>query len=75
MHMSSKKDLSSEELDDIKRSRTPLTMVAASGEVQTNEEAQVCVQDLHIFVTAQLLEDTPAALSLGKLCKEHGYSL
>ena len=49
-------------------------MVTANGEVQTNEEARVYVHDLHIFVTVQLLEDTPAVLSLGKLCKEHAYT-
>ena len=27
-----------------------------------------------IFLTMKLLEDTPAVLSLGKLCDEHGYS-
>ena len=46
----------------------------ASGEVQTNEEARVCVHDLCLFVTVQLLEDTFAVKSLGKLCEEHGYS-
>ena len=30
--------------------------------------------DLNQFVTVQLLEETPAFLSLGKLCKDHGYS-
>ena len=44
------------------------------GKVQTNEEAQVYVHDLGLFVTVQLLEDPPAVLSLGKLCEEHGYS-
>ena len=34
-------------------------------DVQTNEEAQVCVYDLELFVTVQLLEDTPAVPSLG----------
>ena len=29
--------------------------------------------DLDLFVTVQLLEETPAVLSLGKLCKDHGY--
>ena len=43
-------------------------------EVQTNEEAQVYVYDLDLFVTVQLLEDTPAVLSLGKLCEEHGFT-
>ena len=30
--------------------------------------------DLDLFVTVQLLEETPAVLSLGKLCEDHGYS-
>ena len=34
----------------------------------------VCVHDLGLCVTVQLLEDTPAVPSLGKLCEEHGYS-
>ena len=74
MHMLSKKDLSSEELETLRRSRTSTTVVTANGEVQTNEEAQVYVYDLDLFVTVQLLEDTPAVLSLGKLCEEHGYT-
>ena len=48
-------------------------VVTASGEVQTNEKTQVYVHDLGLLVTVQLLEDTPAVLSLGKLCEEHGY--
>ena len=32
------------------------------------------VYDLNQFVTVQLLEEMPAVLSLGKLCKDHGYS-
>ena len=43
-----------------------------NGEVQTSEEAQVYVHDVDLFVTVQLLEDTPAVLSQGKLCEEHG---
>ena len=33
------------------------------------------VRELDLFVTAMLLEDTPAVLSLGKLCEDHGYYL
>ena len=29
---------------------------------------------IFIFLSLQLLEDTPAVLSLGKLCKEHGFT-
>ena len=74
MHMLSKKDLSSDEKETLWRSRNPTTVVTASGEVQTNEEAQVYVHDLDLFVTVQILDDTPAVLPLGKLCEEHGYT-
>ena len=73
MHMLSKKDLRSGELETLKRSRSPITVLTANGEVQTNE-VQVYVHDLHTFVTVQLLEDTPAVFFLGKPCKEHDYT-
>ena len=75
VHMLSKKDLSSGELETLRRSRNPITVVTANEEVQTNEEAQVYLHDLHLFVTVQLFEDTDDVLSLGKLCEEHGYTL
>ena len=43
-------------------------------EVQTQEEAIVYVKELDIFLTMKVLENTPAVLSLGKLCDENGYS-
>ena len=72
--MLSKKDVSSDEMDTLRRSRNPTTVVTANGEVQTNQEAQVYVPDLDLFVTVQLLEETPPVLSLAKLCSEHGCS-
>ena len=74
VHVLSNKDPSSGELETLRRSRNLITVVSANGEVQTNEEAQVYVHDLHLFVAVQLLEDTPAVLSFGKLCEEHGYT-
>ena len=74
MHMMSKRELSSEEFRTVKRFRNPTVVLTASGEVHTREEAQVFVHDLNQFVTVQLLEETPAVQSLGKLCKDHGYS-
>ena len=43
MHMVSKKDLDSAELDTAKVSKNPTTVVTANGEVPTKEEATVCV--------------------------------
>ena len=73
MNILSEKDLSSDELETLRRSRNLTMAVTAIGEVHTNKEAQVYVHDLGILVTVQLLEDTPTVLSLGKLCEEHGY--
>ena len=74
MHMISKKDLNSAELETVTTSRSPMTVITANGEVQTNEEATVYDNELGIFLTMKVQEDTPAVLSLGKLCDEHGYS-
>ena len=74
MHMLSRKDLRSGKLDTLRKSRNPTTVVTANGEVQTNKEAHVYVYDPDLFVTVQILEDTPAVVSLGKLCGEHGYT-
>ena len=74
MHMLSRTDLSSAELETLQRSRSPTTVITANGEVQTNEEATVHIHDLELFVTVQILDDTPAVVSLGRLCEEHGYS-
>ena len=74
MHMISKKDLNSAEMDTLTTSRSPTMVITANGEVQTHEEAIVCVKELDIFLTLEVLENTPAVLSLGKLCDENGYS-
>ncbi len=74
MHMISKKDLSNAEIDTLTKSCSPTMVITANGEVQTHEEASVYVKELDIFLTMKVIEDTPAVLSLGKLCDEHGYS-
>ena len=74
MHMMSKKELSSEEMGTVKRSSNPAVVLTANGEVQTHDEAQVFVHNLNQLVTVQLLEETLPVLSLGKPCKDHGYS-
>ena len=48
--------------------------MTACGEVQTREVVTACVKELDLFVTVMLLEETPAVLSLGKLCEDHGHN-
>ena len=74
MHMISKKDLSNAEMDTLTKSCTPTIVITANGEVQTHEVATVYVKELDTFLTMKVLENTPAVLSLGKLCDENGYS-
>ena len=51
MHMLSRKDLNSAELEPVRASESPTTVIAANGEVHTNEEATVYVRELDLFVT------------------------
>ena len=74
MHMISTKHLNDAEMDTLTKSCSPTTVITANGEVQTHEEATVHVKELDIFLTMKVLENTPAVLSLGKLCDENGYS-
>ena len=74
MHMISKKDLNDAEMDTLTKSCSPTIVITANGEVQTHEEAIVYVTELDVFLTLKVLDNTPAVLSLGKLCDENGYS-
>ena len=71
---SAKKDLSDAEMDTLTKSCSPTIVITANGEVQTHKEATVYVKELDKFLTRKVLENTPAVLSLGKLCDENGYS-
>ena len=71
---SHKRDINSAELETMRTSRSPTTVLTANGEVQTREEATVCVREMDLFVRVLLLEETPTLLSLGKLCDDHGYT-
>ena len=68
------KDLDPVELETMTTSRSPTTVMTANGEVQTREEATVYLKQLDLFVQVMCLEETPAVLSLWKLCEDHGYS-
>ena len=61
-------------MDTLTKSCSPTIVITASGEMQTHEEAIVYVKELDIFLTMKVLDNTPAVLSLGKLCDENGYS-
>ena len=74
MHMISKKDVSDAEMDTLTKSCSRTIVITANGEVQTHVKATVYVKEVDIFLTMKDLDNTPAVLSLGKLCDENGYS-
>ena len=74
MHMVSKKDLNTAELETVRISKHPTTVVTADGEVPGKEEATVYVHELDLFLRVMLLEYTPAVLSLGKTLRRFWYS-
>ena len=61
-------------MDTLTKSCSLTIVITANGEVQTHEEAIVYVKELGIFLTMKVLENTPAAFALEKLCDENGYS-
>ena len=61
-------------MDTMTKSCSPTIVITADGVVQTHEEATVFAKELDIFSTMKVLENTPAVLSLGKLCDENDYS-
>ena len=61
-------------MDTLTKSCSPTIVITANGEVQTHEEATVYVKEMVKFLTMKSLENTPAVLSVGKLCDENGYS-
>ena len=67
MHMVSRKDLNSAELETVRVSKSPTTVVAANGEVQTKEEAIVYVRELD-FIRRY------TGRSLTRKTLRHGYS-
>ena len=74
MHMVDKVDLTPEEQETITVSNKPKSVCTADGTIRTTLQATVRVKYLDMFVTVQLLKDSPAVFSFGKVCEEHGYS-
>ena len=56
MHMVSKNDFDSAELETMRTSRSSTTVMTANGEVQTREEATANVKQLDLFVLALMIQ-------------------
>ena len=64
-----KNDWTAEEAETIRASRTLCKLMTADGTVDTFEEATVHIKDMDMFVTVQLLVDSPAVLIFGTIMR------
>ena len=74
LHTRSKGELTSDQKDTIRRSKEPTVITSANRKPASTEEATVHGNDLDVFVTMILLEDSPAVSFLGLFFEETGYS-
>ena len=74
MHMLSGKDLNWAELETVRVFSKSHNGHYSPWRSAKKEEATVYVNELDLLVTVLLFDDTPAVLSLGKLCEDYGYS-
>ena len=63
MHIISKKDLNSAEMETLTKSCSPTTVITANGEVQTHEEATVHVKELDMFLTGSPRKHTSSIIA------------
>ena len=73
-HMIGINQLRASEKESIRDLSVPFFVQTAHGVVPCLQEARIYIHDLKQWVWAQLLEDSPAVLSLGLLCTQMGYS-
>ena len=67
MHMMSRSDFIHEEQETARKSKEICTNISAKGSITTTEQATVNVRDSDMLITVQLLKDSPAVLSQGKI--------
>ena len=66
-------DLTPSEYKTMRKMEVSILLETANGEIESEYETEIWVHELKMFVTAVLLDDTPAVLSLGKLVEQNGF--
>ena len=57
------------------KTTTSIALQTANGVVTANQVVQVYVQELKLKLWALILDNTPCLLSMGRLCRLHGFTL
>ena len=75
MHMISKKDLNSAELETVTTSRSPTTVITTNGKCRRMKKQQIACQRIGFGLDNESPRGYASSIpSLGKLCDEHGHS-
>ena len=74
LHIISKHALTKEELRTVRKLREQVMLQTANGMIIASHEAKVHVVELDLSLWAIILKDSPCLISMGKLCREHGFT-
>ena len=72
-HCVQRSNLSNVELQTLKNT-TSIALQTANGMVNANQVVQVYIQELRLKLWALILDNTPCLLSMGRLCRQHGFT-
>ena len=74
LHIISQHALTKEELRTKRKLRTEVVLQTANGMAAASHEAKVYIVELDLYLWALILKDSPCLISMGKLCREHGFT-
>ena len=66
--------LNKEELRTVRKLKEQVMLQTANGMIIASHEAKVHVVELDLSLWAIILKDAPCLISMGKLCREHGFT-
>jgi hypothetical protein len=74
-HIVNKSLLTNEELRTVRKLDSAVKLQTANGIIAATHQAKVKVMELDLTLWAIILKDSPCLISMGKLCRECGYTL
>ena len=73
-HFNCWKYLRDEEKKTVRKTSRPVRLSTANGKIEVDTVVDIYIDELDVTVEAFVLEDSPPILSIGRLCKHHGFA-
>ena len=74
LHIISQHALTKEELRTKRKLKTEVVFQTANGMTAATHEAKVYIVELDSYLWASILKNSLCLISMGKLCREHGFT-